>query len=143
MSNEEERNITLRRIFDSALLEFAEHGYDLATIDGVADKSGIDKQTILKLVGSKYDLFIMVLNEISSHYLKGTKHYTDVMDYFNRSLNRIKQMVELNHPILDFLIAFTYSMDSLPKATARTFWVMARSPRSKLATSCFFADTRP
>ena len=115
MSNDEARNITLRRIFDSALLEFANNGYDLTTVEDIAKRAGIEKQEILKLAGSKYDLFISVLKEITSHYLSGQKNYKNAFDYFNRSLKHIKEMAETNNPILDYLINFTYSVESLPR----------------------------
>ena len=115
MKAEEVEKITLRRIYDSALLEFATKGYDFTTIDDIAQRAEVDKEVVVEKFGSKYEIFIEILEKICERYLKGQKNYKSGFELFSRSLKRIKEMAINDDPVLDFLINFSYSMDVLPK----------------------------
>lgn len=48
---------TRRQILEAARAEFAQVGYDRATIRGIAAKAGIDKSSVVKYFGTKQNLF--------------------------------------------------------------------------------------
>lgn len=48
---------TRRQILEAARAEFAEVGYDRATIRGIAARAGIDKSSVVKYFGTKQNLF--------------------------------------------------------------------------------------
>jgi TetR/AcrR family transcriptional regulator len=50
------------RIIDAAICEFAEHGFDSANINVIAQKAGISVGSIYKYFGSKEDLFLTVIH---------------------------------------------------------------------------------
>lgn len=50
------------RIIEAAIYEFAEHGFDSANINVIAQKAGISVGSIYKYFGSKEDLFLTVIH---------------------------------------------------------------------------------
>ena len=48
---------TRRQILEAARAEFAQVGYDRATIRGIAARAGIDKSSVVKYFGTKQNLF--------------------------------------------------------------------------------------
>lgn len=66
------------KILETAVVEFAEHGYDSANINKIAEKAGVSVGSMYKYFNNKHDLYLMavgfsvdklksVLNEITSH----------------------------------------------------------------------------
>ena len=115
MKDTDVSRIALRRVFDIALLEFGSKGYELTSLDEIAKRAGVDREFVRDSFPSKYDLFVDTLRDVCSHYLLGEKNYTSVENFFVRSVKRIKEMSEHAQPILDFLIAFSYTMNFFPK----------------------------
>jgi AcrR family transcriptional regulator len=60
---------TKRRIFQAAIIEFAEHGIAGARIDRIAGAAGANKQLIYAYFGSKRELFEAVVSEQVCRYL--------------------------------------------------------------------------
>lgn len=56
--SEEKRN----KILDAAIVEFAEHGFDSANINTIAQKSGVSVGSMYKYFDNKEDLFLTVIH---------------------------------------------------------------------------------
>ncbi len=54
-----------RVICDAALIEFAEHGFDDMTIEGVAARAGVGKSTIYRHWDSRSDLMESAIRSIA------------------------------------------------------------------------------
>jgi AcrR family transcriptional regulator len=54
-------------ILDAALEEYAVHGYDRLTTDGVAARAGVSKATIYRRYGSKLELVTAAMYRTSDH----------------------------------------------------------------------------
>lgn len=55
---------TAERILQAAILEFAEHGYMGARIDGIAKRAGANMRMLYHYYGNKEDLYLKVLEHV-------------------------------------------------------------------------------
>jgi len=62
-----------QQILEAATAVFAEHGYNAATIDAVAERAGVAKGTIYQYFKSKQDLFFGVFNARMNHYFESVQ----------------------------------------------------------------------
>ncbi len=63
MNREEKNNITRRKILDSAIEEFAEHGPEAASINTICQNGGVSKGIIYHYYESKDRLYLACLEE--------------------------------------------------------------------------------
>ena len=55
------REATRQRLFDAALSLIAEHGYDVTTVDEIAERAGVAKGTVYYNFGGKEELYTALL----------------------------------------------------------------------------------
>ena len=60
-----------RAIVDAATAVFLEHGYGAASMDSIADKAGVSKQTVYSHFGSKAALFEAIIEDKCNELLSG------------------------------------------------------------------------
>ncbi|MCH3960869.1 MAG: TetR/AcrR family transcriptional regulator [Solobacterium sp.] len=88
--NREEKNLnTKTKIMESAVKEFASHGYEAASLNVISEKGGISKGIIYHYFASKEDLYLACIRECFSDltdYLKKNVKETEtddiLTDYF-------------------------------------------------------------
>lgn len=78
------------RIIEAAIYEFAEHGFDSANINVIAQKAGISVGSIYKYFGSKEDLFLTVIHT-GVETLKAVLE--EIMQGEESLLNRIQKII--------------------------------------------------
>jgi AcrR family transcriptional regulator len=70
-TREEQRQETRRRLLDAAAQVFAERGYHAASVDEVAEAAGMTKGAVYSNFSSKEELFLALLDDRMSPYLRG------------------------------------------------------------------------
>ena len=99
---------TRDRILDAATGEFARHGFGGARVDRIAEGAGANKRMLYYYFGSKYELFLAVLEEAYSH-IRSAEHELDLEHKDPREA--LKRLVEftwnyyLEHPDFMALLA--------------------------------------
>jgi AcrR family transcriptional regulator len=69
-----------RRILEAARAEFAEHGFDAATIRAIAARAGVDASLVMQHHGSKADLFRSAVQLDAADPAQVQMHLQDVVD---------------------------------------------------------------
>lgn len=80
MNREEKNQITKEKIKNSAIREFALHGYEVASLNEVCKKGGISKGIIYHYFQSKEDLYIECIEEC---FRKITEYLQENIDISN------------------------------------------------------------
>jgi AcrR family transcriptional regulator len=70
------------RLFESAAEEFAEHGYDGASLNRIIDKAGLGKSSLYYYFEDKRDLFHRLVEQVFAHFVR------DIGGFDYRSLTR-------------------------------------------------------
>jgi AcrR family transcriptional regulator len=71
---------TAQRILEAAREEFAEHGYEGATVRGIADRAGVHASLVMQHYGSKAALFAVAVRLPADDQRVATDHLLDVLD---------------------------------------------------------------
>jgi len=110
MKNEEIRQRTREKIFNSAIACFNESGYHKASMDKIAARAGITKRTLYYHFKSKDDLFIELF------HFRGKKYYEQMSLYISETDNPEEQInlfvrkgtdiVSKNKDFLRFFVEF-------------------------------------
>ncbi|MCW2867369.1 MAG: TetR family transcriptional regulator [Marmoricola sp.] len=95
-----------RRILEAARAEFAEHGFDGATIRAIAARAGVDPSLVMQHHGSKAALFRSAVKLDSTDSSEVQTHLQDVIDHRLAGLP-------------PELYALVRSMLTVPEATAQ------------------------
>lgn len=91
-----------QKLFETAAEEFADHGYDGASLNRILDKSGMSKSSLYYYFDDKADLFstmferamIHVLREIGGLDIKALTaetYWSEIEDFYRRSVNLISR----------------------------------------------------
>jgi len=80
--------LSKRRILEAALKEFAKHGYDLTSIQTIADRAGAQKTAITHYFGDKLGLFRECVEEILVYHARMLEADTDEKDDAYRRLQK-------------------------------------------------------
>jgi TetR/AcrR family fatty acid metabolism transcriptional regulator len=90
-----------RKIFDAALIVFAERGFHAATMDEIAATSGVGKGTLYRHFKSKEDLLDRLLAETSSEIIGKLSTIfsgrTDVLAEIHDFIEQWVEFIEKNH----------------------------------------------
>jgi AcrR family transcriptional regulator len=70
LTRDEKRLVTRARLLDAAVRVFAARGYDAATVEEIAEESGLSNGALYYNFGSKEDLFFALLDERMDRRLK-------------------------------------------------------------------------
>lgn len=90
MNREEKNQVTKNKIKDSAMTEFAKHGYEAASLNVICKNGGISKGIIYHYFESKEDLYLCCVEECFlkltvylQKYMKKTKDFDMLSEYFD------------------------------------------------------------
>jgi TetR/AcrR family transcriptional regulator, biofilm operon repressor len=78
-------NLTVHKIQDAAIKLFAENGYEKATMTEIAKSVGIKKPSIYAHFENKQEIFLSIIEELSSVYV--AKFKVEIEKYKNLSLD--------------------------------------------------------
>lgn len=87
-----------KRILDAALEVFSSHGYRGATLDQIAEESGLSKPNILYYFGGKEDIHVTLLNQLMETWLDPLDHMDpdgepleEILGYVHRKLEMSRE----------------------------------------------------
>lgn len=78
-SRDAKRALSAQRILESARREFATHGFEGATIRGIAAAAGVDASLVMQHYGSKAELFAVAVQLPSAGADAASDHLLDVL----------------------------------------------------------------
>jgi len=79
------------KIYQAAVAEFAQNGFDLASLNQIIKEAGISKGGMFKYINSKEDLYLHILRDILSGL---TKHQLNRLEFVDACyISRIRQSV--------------------------------------------------
>ena len=89
-----------QKLFESATEEFADHGYDGASLNRILDKSGMSKSSLYYYFDDKADLFSTMIERAMLHLLRevggldvngftAETYWSDIEDFYRRSISLI------------------------------------------------------
>ena len=65
-----DKNVTIKKIFQSAMNEFTEYGFEQASVRTIAKNAGVTPGAIYKHFKSKEDIFKAIVSPILDHLYK-------------------------------------------------------------------------
>lgn len=65
-----DKNATIKKIFQSAMNEFTEYGFEQASVHTIAKNAGVTPSAIYKHFKSKEDIFKAIVSPILDHLYK-------------------------------------------------------------------------
>lgn len=89
VSREEKKQLSRRRILDAAKDVFFRDGFMLANLDEVATKAGVAKGTLYRYFESKADLYVAVLAENGTGFVKKLQEVAESEGPVRERLNRV------------------------------------------------------
>lgn len=90
--NNQEITLEERRILTSSIQLFSQYGYNHTTIDGIAKKARIKKETLLKYFDSKYDILLKIITPIIDYCIPlSINVFTKKLEY--KEGNNLKSLV--------------------------------------------------
>jgi TetR/AcrR family transcriptional regulator, cholesterol catabolism regulator len=120
------RAAVLDEIVRAAAAAFGEVGYRTATLEAIAERTGLSKVTLYRYVGSKEELLSLVVERIIDEFQRGLRRLVAERRPANDTLRRIVHyQVDLLAAHLPFLTVFFSEESGLPAPMA------ARATRAK------------
>ena len=84
-----------KRILDAALEVFSSHGYRGATLDQIAEESGLSKPNILYYFGGKEDIHVTLLNQLMESWLEPLEQLDPNGEPMEEILGYVRRKVEM------------------------------------------------
>ena len=84
-----------KRILDAALEVFSSHGYRGATLDQIAEESGLSKPNILYYFGGKEDIHVTLLNQLMESWLEPLEQLDPKGEPMEEILGYVRRKVEM------------------------------------------------
>lgn len=85
-SRDARRARSAQRILEAARAEFAEHGFDGATVRAIASRAGVHASLVMQHYGTKADLFAVAVELPWNDQNQATDHLLDVLNVRVREL---------------------------------------------------------
>lgn len=110
-----------REVMDAAIAVIGEHGFQLATVDEIAQRAGIDKRTVYDYFDKKEDILYLILADFLLNHLERLE---EVKEWEASPIERLREMVRRQIRITEDdtqMILFSYrEMRYLPRADIST-----------------------
>lgn len=84
-----------KRILDAALEVFSRHGYRGATLDQIAEQSGLSKPNILYYFDGKEDIHVTLLNQLMESWLEPLEKLDPKGDPLDEILGYVRRKLEM------------------------------------------------
>ncbi|WP_299350913.1 TetR family transcriptional regulator C-terminal domain-containing protein [uncultured Shimia sp.] len=84
-----------KRILEAALEVFSSHGYRGATLDQIADESGLSKPNILYYFEGKEDIHVHLLNQLMESWLEPLEQLDPAGDPLQEILEYVQRKLEM------------------------------------------------